>query len=276
MAPLRRLRHSGAALPGPRRFQAFDLRQPPEHAGDRQADRGREQRQEPLARVEQLHFEEVADRGGGEDQRVEGAEAGDQGQHVALDRDVLAARAALEQQHEGRGRARSASSSPRCARPRACRRRRCRRGRRRGSSRAPSPARPAPRRRPAPAAGGRGRAARRRAPGRARRRGCRSSGRRPGSGGGAGRGRRSRAPRRAGSGPRRRRSWSGRGGRGGGCCGRSAAPRRPLRGRRENSSLSRTTSATPLVTWAPEPIATAIRACFSAGTSLTPSPIIAA
>ena len=47
-------------------------------------------------------------------------------------------------------------------------------------------------------------------------------------------------------------------------------------GRRANSSLSRTTSATPLVTCAPEPIATAIRARFSAGTSLTPSPIIAA
>ena len=70
-------------------------------AGDRQADRGREQRQEPLGRVEQLHFEEVADRGGGEDQRVERAEAGDHRQHVALDRDVLAAGTALEQQHEG-------------------------------------------------------------------------------------------------------------------------------------------------------------------------------
>ncbi len=46
-------------------------------------------------------------------------------------------------------------------------------------------------------------------------------------------------------------------------------------GSRENWSLSRTTSATPLVTCAPEPIATAIRARFSAGTSLTPSPIIA-
>ena len=46
-------------------------------------------------------------------------------------------------------------------------------------------------------------------------------------------------------------------------------------GSRENWSLSRTTSATPLVTCVPEPIATAIRACFSAGTSLTPSPIIA-
>ena len=34
-------------------------------------------------------------------------------------------------------------------------------------------------------------------------------------------------------------------------------------------------SATPLVIWLPEPIATASRACFSAGTSLTPSPIIA-
>jgi hypothetical protein len=46
-------------------------------------------------------------------------------------------------------------------------------------------------------------------------------------------------------------------------------------GRRENWSLSRTTSAIPFVTWAPEPIATAMRARFSAGTSLTPSPIIA-
>ena len=34
-------------------------------------------------------------------------------------------------------------------------------------------------------------------------------------------------------------------------------------------------SAIPLVIWLPEPIATASRACFSAGTSLTPSPIIA-
>ena len=33
-------------------------------------------------------------------------------------------------------------------------------------------------------------------------------------------------------------------------------------------------SAMPLVTWLPDPIATASRACFSAGTSLTPSPII--
>ncbi len=34
-------------------------------------------------------------------------------------------------------------------------------------------------------------------------------------------------------------------------------------------------SATPLVICEPDPIATAIRACLSAGTSLTPSPIIA-
>ncbi len=34
-------------------------------------------------------------------------------------------------------------------------------------------------------------------------------------------------------------------------------------------------SATPLVIWLPEPIPTASRACLSAGTSLTPSPIIA-
>ena len=38
---------------------------------------------------------------------------------------------------------------------------------------------------------------------------------------------------------------------------------------------SRTMSAIPLVTWLPDPIATASRACLSAGTSLTPSPIIA-
>ena len=82
-------------------------------------------------------------------------------------------------------------------------------------------------------------------------------------------------PRPAGSAPPRRRSWSGRGGRGGGCCGRCAAPRRPRAGSRENSSSSSTMSATPLVIWLPEPIATAIRARFSAGTSLTPSPIIA-
>ena len=56
------------------------------------------------------------------------------------------------------------------------------------------------------------------------------------------------------------------------------AIRRPsatARGSRENSSLSSTMSATPLVIWLPDPIATAIRARFSAGTSLTPSPIIA-
>ena len=56
------------------------------------------------------------------------------------------------------------------------------------------------------------------------------------------------------------------------------AMRRPsatARGSIENWSLSRTMSPTPLVIWLPEPIATAIRACFSAGTSLTPSPIIA-
>ena len=34
-------------------------------------------------------------------------------------------------------------------------------------------------------------------------------------------------------------------------------------------------SAIPLVIWLPEPIATASRACLRAGTSLTPSPIIA-
>ena len=34
-------------------------------------------------------------------------------------------------------------------------------------------------------------------------------------------------------------------------------------------------SAIPFVIWLPDPIATASRACFSAGTSLTPSPIIA-
>jgi hypothetical protein len=34
-------------------------------------------------------------------------------------------------------------------------------------------------------------------------------------------------------------------------------------------------SAMPLVIWLPEPIATASLACLSAGTSLTPSPIIA-
>ena len=46
------------------------------------------------------------------------------------------------------------------------------------------------------------------------------------------------------------------------------AIRRPsatARGSRENWSLSRTMSAIPLVIWLPEPIATAIRACFSAG-----------
>ena len=56
------------------------------------------------------------------------------------------------------------------------------------------------------------------------------------------------------------------------------AIRRPsatARGSIENWSRSRTMSATPLVIWLPEPIATASRACFSAGTSLTPSPIIA-
>ncbi len=56
------------------------------------------------------------------------------------------------------------------------------------------------------------------------------------------------------------------------------AIRRPsvtARGSIENWSRSRTMSATPLVIWLPDPIATASRACFSAGTSLTPSPIIA-
>ena len=51
--------------------------------------------------VSRRHFEEFAHRGGGEDQGEERAEAGDHRQHVALDRDVLAAGAALEQQHEG-------------------------------------------------------------------------------------------------------------------------------------------------------------------------------
>ena len=56
------------------------------------------------------------------------------------------------------------------------------------------------------------------------------------------------------------------------------AIRRPsatARGSIENWSRSRTMSATPLVIWLPEPIATASFACLSAGTSLTPSPIIA-
>ena len=56
------------------------------------------------------------------------------------------------------------------------------------------------------------------------------------------------------------------------------AIRRPsatARGSIENWSSSSTMSATPLVIWLPEPIATASRARFSAGTSLTPSPIIA-
>ena len=56
-----------------RPFEAFDLGQAPERAGDRQADRGREQGEEPLAGAEQLHFEEVADRREGEDQRRRGA-----------------------------------------------------------------------------------------------------------------------------------------------------------------------------------------------------------
>ena len=34
-------------------------------------------------------------------------------------------------------------------------------------------------------------------------------------------------------------------------------------------------SANPFVIWLPDPIATASLACFRAGTSLTPSPIIA-
>ena len=56
------------------------------------------------------------------------------------------------------------------------------------------------------------------------------------------------------------------------------AIRRPsatARGSIENWSRSRTMSAMPLVIWLPEPIATASRACFRAGTSLTPSPIMA-
>ena len=56
------------------------------------------------------------------------------------------------------------------------------------------------------------------------------------------------------------------------------AIRRPsatARGSIENWSRSSTMSAIPLLIWLPEPIATASRARFSAGTSLTPSPIIA-
>ena len=46
-------------------------------------------------------------------------------------------------------------------------------------------------------------------------------------------------------------------------------------GRAENESLSRTMSATLRVTGLPERIATPTSAALSAGTSLTPSPIIA-
>jgi hypothetical protein len=56
------------------------------------------------------------------------------------------------------------------------------------------------------------------------------------------------------------------------------AIRRPsatARGSIENWSRRSTMSAIPFVIWLPEPIATASRARFSAGTSLTPSPIIA-
>ena len=59
-----------------------------------------EQREEPLPGAQQLELEEVAHRLGGEDQREERPEPRDHRQHVALDRDVLAARAALEQQDE--------------------------------------------------------------------------------------------------------------------------------------------------------------------------------
>ncbi len=73
----------------------------------------------------------------------------------------------------------------------------------------------------------------------------------------------------------RRRTSSCRDARGGGCSARFCAPRR-LRAAASRTGLSsRTMSATPLVICDPEPIATAIRACLSAGTSFTPSPIIA-
>ena len=75
-------------------------------------------------------------------ERVEGAERGDQGEHVALDRDVLAAGAALEQEDEAEPEDRPASWSRRCGPPRACRRRRCRRGRSSPASRRRSRGRP--------------------------------------------------------------------------------------------------------------------------------------
>src|SRR5262249_34687248 len=72
-------------------FETFYLGESPEDARNGQPNRRREQSEEPLAGAEDHHVEEVADGGGGEDQGKEGAEPRDQGEHVALDRDVLAA-----------------------------------------------------------------------------------------------------------------------------------------------------------------------------------------
>ncbi len=208
-------------------------------------------------------------------ERVERAESGDQGEHVALDRDVLATRPALEQQDEA-----ESEHDQGCRRGGAAGFKRASKDgvdQKEGEDRAERRRHPGGNRECGEGADQAAAIERtvRWAPGRARRRGCRSSRRRRGSGGGAGRGRRSPAQRRRGSGPPRRRSWSGRGDRGDGCCGRFAGLRRPPPGGARIRRSSRTTSATPLVTCVPEPIATAIRARFSAGTSLTPSPIIA-
>src|SRR5688572_9051291 len=89
-------------LSGPGRLllEALDDRQPPDRARQDQARRRRQQRDEELAAPELLELEEVPQRLDRQRQRIQGAEGGDQGEHVALDRDVLAARPALEQKDE--------------------------------------------------------------------------------------------------------------------------------------------------------------------------------
>ncbi len=224
---------------------------------------------------EQLHFEEVAQRRGGEDQGEERAEPDDQRQHVALDRDVLAAGAALQQQHEGEAEHDQGR-------------------RRRGAARLQGAAEDG-----VDEEEGEDRAERRRQPGRDREGGQRAQqaaaverpvGGRQGEheGGDADRqeGGQGQVAGQEGEGEAGHRDEQDQG-RGVDGLGqveaaeavdvagdppalgdrlRAGARTRPRAGRRRRR---------PWSPGRPEPIATAIRACFSAGTSLTPSPIIA-
>ena len=83
-----------------RGLQRLDVGEAPGDRCQHQPHRDREQAQKPLPGRQQLEVEELAHRAGGEGERVKGAEPGDQREHVALDRDVLAARPALEQEDE--------------------------------------------------------------------------------------------------------------------------------------------------------------------------------